>query len=279
MAEFPPGLVWLASYPKSGNTWLRVLLANLMAGRDEPADINNLSEEETLLGRWRFGDDTLVDADLLHWRELERMRPMHCDFAAAGLACLSFCKTHDRFLGRAGEPVLGMRARGAIYAVRDPRDVAISLSHHNSVNLEQAIHIMADPMRRSTVDGPLVRYLLGDWDSHVTGWTDQRLVPVKVVRYEDLRQDTAAVLAEIVAFLGARATTAEIGRAVVHSSLDELQRQETAKGFRETRPGQRRFFRTGRVGEWRDVLAPHQVRTIEQRFGPVMARWGYATEG
>jgi aryl sulfotransferase len=71
----------------------------------------------------------------------------------------------------------------------------------------------------------------------------------------------------------------EIRRAVVNSSLDELQRQEASKGFRESRPGQKRFFRAGRIGEWREVLTPTQVRTIEERCGDVMAAWGYKPEG
>ena len=82
MVEIPAGLIWLASYPKSGNTWMRILLANLLSGTAQPVDINKLSEPETLIGRWRFADDMLVDADLLSEAELAVMRPMQCDFVA-----------------------------------------------------------------------------------------------------------------------------------------------------------------------------------------------------
>ncbi|MFY8094288.1 MAG: sulfotransferase domain-containing protein [Niveispirillum sp.] len=278
MAFFPPGLVWLASYPKSGNTWMRVLLANLMATGQEPADINNLPEKDMLVGRWRFGDDMLVDADLLDRQELERMRPIHCDFVAASLTAPFFCKTHDRFHGQAGAPALGTGARGAIYLVRDPRDVAVSLCHHASLSLDDAIACMSDPLFCSGGDLQ-VSYLLGDWANHVSGWTGQRLVRTKAVRYEDLCRDTAATLRDIVTFLEGEATMAEIHRAVAHSSLDALQRQEAARGFRESRPGQKRFFRSGRVGEWQETLTPFQARSIEQRFAPVMARWGYGPIG
>jgi hypothetical protein len=274
MVAFPPGLVWLASYPKSGNTWMRVLLHNLMAGSPEPADINVLWHEETLVGRWRFGDDMLVDSDLLHWRELESLRPLHCDFVADTLKTAFFYKTHDRFTGRAGQPVLGTRARAALYLVRDPRDVAISLSHHAGISLDRAIAVMMDEARESG-GGIQVRYLQGDWAGHVSGWTGQDLIPTKIVRYEDLRSDTVAAVTEALTFLGGTGTEAEIERAVVHSRLSELQRQEAARGFREARPGQR-FFRSGRIGEWREVLTASQRRLIEEWCGPLMLRLGYA---
>jgi len=277
MAFFPPGLVWLASYPKSGNTWMRVLLRNLMKGGEQPADINRLASAETLIGRWRFDDDLLVDSDMLTWRELERLRPLQCDFAAAGLKEPFFCKTHDSFRGQSGGPALGSGARAALYLVRDPRDIAVSLCHHASLSLSAAIDNMTDATFWSG-GGMQVPYLQGDWAGHVLGWTVQRQLDIKIVRYEDLRQDTVATMREIVAFLGARATGPEIDRAVRHSSLEELRRQEEAKGFRESRPGQDRFFRSGRIGEWRDVLSASQVRAVEERCGPVMADLGYRLE-
>lgn len=278
MAFFPPGLVWLASYPKSGNTWMRVLLANLTADKAGPADINNLSEPFTLLGRWRFADDLLVEPDLLDELEVERLRPLQCDVAAERQTTPFFCKTHDRFIGRGGHPLLGTRARGALYLVRDPRDVAVSLHHHASIPLDAAIAGMNDPDLCLRGRVQLASYV-GDWGGHVSQWTDQSLIRTKVVRYEDLRAETAGTLGSIVDFLGGRATEAEILRAVGYSSLGELQRQEADKGFRESLPGQDRFFRSGRVGEWRDVLTAAQVRAVEDRFAPVMARFGYHPEG
>lgn len=278
MASAPPGLVWLASYPKSGNTWMRVLLANLLAGRENPADINRLSEEESVIGRWRFADDMLVDADQLNWREIERLRPIHVDFVADKTDKPVFCKTHDRFHGRSGWPVLGTRARAALYLVRDPRDVAVSLVHHIGRPMDRTIALMTDRSHLSG-GGVYAEYLLGDWAGHVSGWAGQDDIPTKVVRYEDLRADTVATLTDIAAFLGLEASAEEIRRAVAHSSLGELQRQEAEKGFRERLRQQERFFRSGRVGEWREVLNPVQRRVLESEFAEVMTRWGYAPEG
>lgn len=274
MAEFPAGLIWLASYPKSGNTWMRVLLANLLAGGAQPADINNLPEPENLNSRWRFADDLLVDSDLLHEAELAALRPVHCDFIAQGCATPFFCKTHDRFGGEQDQPILGTMVRKALYIVRDPRDVALSLSHHASLSIDAAIARMMDPTTRSSGSAQLP-YHVGDWADHVTGWTQQRVVETMIVRYESMHEDTVAVLRAIVEFLDGAATDEEIRQAVEHSRFEELQRQESRKGFRESLPGQERFFRAGRVGGWHEVLTDRQVRNMEQRFGPVMAAHGY----
>ncbi|MBU1325920.1 MAG: sulfotransferase domain-containing protein [Alphaproteobacteria bacterium] len=271
MATLPTALIWLASYPKSGNTWMRVLLANLLAGGDRPKDINDLSEDETLISRWRFCDDLLVEPDTLDPAEQARLRATQATFTARRLTSTFLCKTHDRF----DPAVLGAPAARALYLIRDPRDVAVSLSHHAGLSTDDAIGQMLDPAARS--HGAMqLRYPLGDWAGHVTTWTTQTDMPLAVVRYEDLRADTPAALSRVVGALSGAATPDEIGRAVAHSSLDELQRQEASRGFRERLPGQKRFFRTGRVGEWRDVLTPAQTTRIEAVCAPVMKLWGYA---
>lgn len=274
MADFPAGLVWLASYPKSGNTWMRVLLANLLAGRKEPADINRLSDDESLIGSWRFSDDMLIDADLLNLVELERLRQIQCDFVAQAQRNTFFCKTHDQFLGVTGQPVLGTQARSALYLIRDPRDVAISLTHHAGLTLDKAIAKMAQKASYSG-GGKQVSYLLGDWMSHVSGWTEQSSVRTLVIRYEDLRRDTVTTMVAVCEFLGIEATDAEIRQAVDNSSLAVLQQQELSKGFQERQSVQKQFFRSGIVGEWREVLSVSQVAQIEQLFAPMMTRFGY----
>jgi hypothetical protein len=92
-----------------------------------------------------------------------------------------------------------------------------------------------------------------------------------------MHRDAFGTFQSVIAFLNGHATEAEIQRAVANSRLEELQRQETEKGFRERMQGQERFFRSGRTGEWKDVLTLGQIRTIEERFGPVMTCFGYQT--
>jgi len=276
MAIFPPGLVWLASFPKSGNTWLRVLFANLRAGAAGGAHINRLEDDD---GDYPGSKDwlverTQVDPDLLGLAEIERLRARVHDAHAPTATILQSVKIHDALFGVSGAPIAGTVARAILYAVRDPRDVAVSAMHHFGLTADAAVALL-DGEHGPFGGGRMLPYRLGDWSSHVRDWTGYRAVPVVNLRYEDLRAEPEHRFAAVLAALGVAADAAEIATAVARSSLAALQRQEEETGFSEARLGQARFFRSGRVGEWREVLSPAQVAAIEARHGAVMRRFGY----
>lgn len=276
------GPVWLASYPKSGNTWLRLLLANLLCGSQGPEDINDLGLASfSLVTRPVIEDFILIDSFLLTREECDRMRPSLMEEAwreAAGRDL--FIKLHDAYRRLAdGTPVLGRPARAALYVLRDPRDVAVSLAFHGGNSIEKAVrqvlsgatHMGGDKPHQEQISQPLL-----DWSGHVRSWTGQRDVPVHVLRYEDLRADTVGFFGRATAFLGLETTAEGLARAVRHSDFSELQRQEIEKGFLERRPESTApFFRAGRVGGWRDVLTPDQAAAIKDAHGAVMAEFGY----
>ena len=173
-------------------------------------------------------------------------------------------------------------ARAAVYVVRDPRDVAVSLAYHNSAAIDDAIKFM------SAAEGtlchgrkwlaPQLRQKLAGWSGHVTSWLDQTDVPVHTVRYEDMVAAPAEHFGAALEFAGRSATRAEIERAIRHADFAELQRQESEKGFAERTSREAPFFRSGRVGSWRESLTIAQADAIEQCHGAVMARLGYEVE-
>jgi hypothetical protein len=286
--------VWLASYPKSGNTWFRILVANLSA-TDKPVDINNLPERGGIASaRGVFDHLTLIDSSLLTHDEIDVLRPRIYEELAAGaqddeydkpeeIPPVRFVKVHDAYTQtRNGEPLLGGRrgADGAIVIVRDPRDVAPSVANHNRVDIEAAIALMnncqgAYCAKPGRLDQQLRQQVPG-WSGHVASWLDQTDIPVHLIRYEDMKADAAAVFRAALAFAGRPATDDEIARAVTYADFDELRRQEQDKGFAETprRPGGL-FFRRGETGAWRDELTAEQVARIEAAHAPMMRRLGY----
>jgi hypothetical protein len=146
---------------------------------------------------------------------------------------------------------------------------------------------MNDPAFMIRSPGLTIPQRLNDWSGHVRSWTEQRDVPVHVIRYEDLHADAAAVLREALDFLGALFDCEEeaqevINRAVHHSDFARLQQQERERGFREQRngaePTSEQFFRRGRVGDWRNHLTARQVQRIEDAHGETMKRFGYVLE-
>lgn len=284
--------VWLASYPKSGNTWMRVLLANLATESERAVDINNLVLRGGIASaREPFDQLTLLDSGLLTLEEIDALRPRVYEMLA-GDPCddddapgaegpVRFVKAHDAYSRLPmGEPLLaGARAAsGAIVIVRDPRDVAPSLAHHSHICLDEAIAFMGDPdaafCGKRDRQHRQLRQWLHDWSRHVESWLDQTDVPVHLVRYEDLKADPVATLSAALAFVQIEASDAAIERAVRLSSFDNLAAQERDSGFREA-PLQRRFFRRGESGAWRDELDRSQVARIERDHGAMMRRLGY----
>ena len=289
--------IWLASYPKSGNTWLRMLIANLSAADGTPADINKPPHRgEIASARAPFDYLTLIDSGLLTHDECDALRPRLYEELAAGAlddefgttqpaAPVRFVKVHDAYsLTANGESLLaGARgADGAVVIVRDPRDIAPSLAHHDRCSIDEAIAFMEDGKSAFSNFANLQRaqfrqWLLG-WSRHVASWLEQSDIPVCFVRYEDMQQDASAVLRQVLAFAGWPASDEDIRRAVQFADFAELQKQEREKGFREApRPWKsERFFRRGEVGAWRDELNEEQVARIEAEHGPMMRRLGYA---
>jgi hypothetical protein len=273
----PPGLVWLASYPKSGNTWVRVLLSNLLSGAGRPEDINRLSHDYGIAsGRGRFEAHTLLDSSLLSADEIDRLRPAFHEHWAARQKSAAIIKVHDAWtrLGD-GTPLLGRAARAAVYLVRDPRDVAVSHACHQGKTLNWSIALLNNPEAWFGGGAEQLRQRLLDWSGHVRSWLDQAEVPVALVRYEDLSSDPVAVFSRVLAFLGLEFDPSEVGLAVRRADFAELQRQEREKDFKERRWGQSAFFRRGQVGDWRRHLSPEQVGAIERAHGAVMDRLGY----
>jgi hypothetical protein len=287
--------IWLASYPKSGNTWFRMLVANLSAKDGKPVDINDLPERGGIASaRGPFDYLTLIDSSLLTHDEIDCLRPRIYEELARGTADdeydalpdaqpVRFVKVHDAYtLTPAGEPLLAGRrgADGAIVIVRDPRDVAPSIANHNRVDVDKAIELMNN--RQATYcakPGRLdqqLRQKVPGWSGHIASWLDQADIPVHLIRYEDMKADTIWTFRRALDFAGRPATDEDIQRAVGYADFAELRRQEEDKGFSETprRPGGR-FFRRGEAGAWRDELTPEQVARLEAAHAPMMVRLGY----
>ena len=287
--------IWLASYPKSGNTWFRMLIANLSA-TDKPVDINNLPERGGIASaRGPFDHLTLIDSGLLTHDEADRLRPRVYEELRRGAADdeydeperpqpVRFVKCHDAYTYTAdGEPLLGgaKGADGAIVIVRDPRDVAPSLANHSHTTLDAAIDFMNDAAAafcdKTNRQANQLRQQLPGWSAHTESWLTQRDIPVHLVRYEDMKADAARTLRRALAFAERKARDADIARAVAFADFSELKRQETEIGFREAPPRMANgFFRRGETGAWRDELTAEQLARIEAAHAPMMQRLGYA---
>ena len=240
-----PDDIFIVSYPRSGNTWTRFLIANLMHP-EQPVTFANI---ETII----------PDATALSSRALKRVpRPR-------------IIKTHEYF-----EP----RYRKVIYLVRDPRDVALSL-----YNFRRKYRSVDDwyPIERYVSERFLPGDLHVPWGEHVGTWLATRLnhPTFLLVRYEDLLSDAARELRRIAIFLGVTAGAAALAQAVERSTAQHLRNLEKVeheqwlgtKGKRADIP----FIGQATAGGWKQNLPKSSIALIESNWGHLMNPLGYET--
>jgi len=273
------GIVWLASWPKSGNTWVRIFIANLLGGDQSPAEINSVDLSRQRANNIQMFDDAAgVEASDLSEEEIDRFRPSVFRHLAENSRETLFFKVHDAYtLLPDGEPVFPADATtGAVYILRNPLDVAISFAHYSARSVDRSIEVLAsgycDP--RKPAIGMLTQRLL-PWSEHVLSWCDGAPFPVHLVRYEDLHERPLEAFSALARFCGLPSDAASVDRAIRHSSFETLQAQERERGFVEKPEVVSAFFREGRANAWRGVLSDSQVALIVGRHAPVMRRFGY----
>jgi hypothetical protein len=274
------GLVWLASYPKSGNTWTRAFLSNLaaiLAGESAELDVNSI-------GRFSAGENfSALYEDLLgfkptesHRKEIAALRHDVQRSIADGYDGLVFVKTHNGLVLDHGRPIVNFAVTsGAIYIVRNPLDVAISFSHHLGMTLDEAIATMGTPDVTTPVNDERVYEIWGSWSQHVESWTRKPHHAIYVMRYEDMLSDPQKTFGGLARHLLLDATPAQIDLAIERSSFAKLQEQEEKTGFMEASKKAERFFREGRAGQWKEVLTPAQVDRVVKDHREQMGRFGY----
>ncbi len=274
-------IVWLASYPKSGNTWFRVFLSNLLSKESNPVDINTLYATPIASNRELFDEATGLSASDLTPEEIDNLRPGVYEYAARNINELLFQKIHDAWLmTESGEPMFSKKVtHSAIYFVRNPLDVAVSFSNHLCKPLDATAKIMADESYAfSSTPSRLhlqLRQRLLTWSGHVQSWVDKSDLPIIVLRYEDMIANTFNTFSKAVAFLGIKATDEEIKMAISHSDIKEMQKQEAEKGFKEKPTNAISFFRKGVAGSWRTELSEDLVKSICNDQRKMMLRFGY----
>lgn len=272
-----PSIVWLASYPKSGNTWIRLFLANYIANSDHAVSINEL---------FRFGTG---DALALHYKAVSggfadttaiepvvQLRPKVLRGIVSNNADINLVKTHSRCGVAWGVDLIPPQyTRSAIYVMRNPLDMVLSYARHYDMTHEQATEAVCHSDNALAPDASNVVQFLGSWSDHVAGWTSKSSYPVLVLRYEDLLSQPDKEFTKVVEHFGMTVEPDRLRRAILHASFDQLQKQEQQQGFIERSLKDKAFFGKGQAGVWRDELDPVLVKRIKQSNKRVMKQYGY----
>lgn len=276
-------IVWLASYPKSGNTWLRAFLANFVANGEQPVSLDRLPhycDDEALPDIYNeLAGKSSADLTL---DEIAVLRPQVQAQIAARSQGTRFVKTHNRMGMFNCHQLQNMSVTaGAIHVVRNPMDVAISMTHHFGLSVDEAIERLGNENVATRNENLFVTQILGSWSSHTKGWANSEspLPPRLTLRYEDLLQNPGKHFAKVARFIGHGNDRARIDRAVRNSTFNNLFAMEKTHGFKEASDKSKRFFRAGRMGEWRDVLTRDQIERVITDHREQMKRFKYLPSG
>jgi hypothetical protein len=271
------GIIWLASYPKSGNTWTRVFLHNFIWQKNEAQDIN-------AMGKLTSTDNApqwyrpYIDKPQEQWThaDIAAARPLAHKLIHDTAEGFIFLKTHSALVSHLGVPLITAQyTAAAIYVVRNPLDVAISYAHHLDASIDEAIETMAEDGRWIDSHERGVYQIMGSWSENVETWTRSQRPSLLVMRYEDMLAKPTQTFARLVQWLSLPPDPDRLKRALDRSSFSALKQQEQEKGYIERPKNARSFFREGKAGQWRETLSPAQVARLVARHGPQMDRFGY----
>lgn len=274
-------IIWLASYPKSGNTWLRTFLHNLLRNPPEGYDLNKIDE-------FTIGDSAtiwyaaLIGRPPVDWtfEDVGKVRRKAHEAMTRAFPDNVFVKTHNALFADEWGPLITLElTAGAIYILRNPLDVAISYSHHLGKTIDETITILNSSRAGNPNTKRNVYQVMGSWSEHVRSWTGNRHPGLHVMRYEDMLEKPEQTFGGVASFLGLKPPRERLLRAIERSRFDELQQREQQQGFKERSDVAERFFRVGKSGQWREVLTPEQVERIIGVHRDMMQRFGYLPAG
>ncbi len=271
-------IVWLASYPKSGNTWLRIFIANYIVNGSKPVPINEVYRfmlGDTLAHTYRLvaGREDINTSDPV---EMVALRDGVLRGIVANGADVNMVKTHNiRETAYGVELIPDKYTRSSIYVVRNPLDMILSYAKHHNGTLEDNVEAISRSDNVTLGDHKGVITFMGSWSEHVESWLAPAPYPQLMLRYEDMLEKPEETFGSVVTHIGLPLDKARLQKAIEFSSFRELTKQEAETGFREKSEFAEKFFSVGKSGHWkRDLPAKHAKRIMKDHH-KVMEKLGY----
>ncbi len=271
---------WIASYPKSGNTWARLFC--LAYADPDGFHINNRSANFTLdtnpdiyeqVAKVELQMVTTVEAHLLRGAVLVRLSRL----AQENTDGPAYLKTHAANVTSDGLAwIPRLFTDRSLYILRDPRDVVCSMADHMGMTIDQTIELMGDKQRRLDRGFGGVHVPLMSWSMHVKSWLRDLPYDQMSLRYEDMTSDPERWFQVMLNFFEIKFERGRFNEALALTTFDRLKAAEVADGFDARSEHQAQFFRSGKVGGWRDVLSAEQAARVEADHADAMRDCGYS---
>tara|TARA_Y100000590_G_scaffold429046_1_gene541149 strand:+ start:1640 stop:2455 length:816 start_codon:yes stop_codon:yes gene_type:complete len=269
-------ILWLSSYPKSGNTWVRSLISNYINYKNGKSVFENLKYIKRFPNQSQF--DWVDDKEILkkdkfeickYWIPAQERLNLKNKF--------TILKTHN-FGGSIKDNWFTNLENtcGFVYIVRDPRSVVISKSFHHDNSIEESLKSLISPNTFVDNENNLIE-IRSSWKIHYLSWINRKY-PNILIKYEDLHSNIFETFKKILVFLNKfekiEIDNNKIKDVIELCSFDKLSSEETKYGFRENQ-GRANFFRKGLIDEWKNILTKEQIKIIEDNFKDEMVSLGY----
>ena len=281
-------IIWIASYPKSGNTWVRSLLSSYLYSEDGSFHFDLLNN---IL---KFPSKKYLEYFIKDFSDIKKVS----EYWIASQERINlynenkniFLKTHSALCTLEKNPFTNKQnTQAVIYIVRDPRNVITSVGNHYFMNIEESYNFMIDKNRILTGDkwggddfG--ISEILGSWSQHYKSWKNIKFAPVLNIKYENLINDTEKSLIEIINFLqkftNIKINNKKISKTVESCNFENLQKMEKKEGFVEAAHSEKSnktvsFFHLGKKNNWENLLNQEMEKKIREAFHDEMKELKY----
>tara|TARA_B100000963_G_scaffold314494_1_gene293065 strand:+ start:1010 stop:1840 length:831 start_codon:yes stop_codon:yes gene_type:complete len=274
-------IIWLASYPKSGNTWIRMFLKSYFMKPEEKFSLTNSINDNFRIQS--FPNEGLLNRLEIKkkFQEIVKNWEGMQDFINLN-GKTNFIKTHNAMCTVGSYKFTSRKnTKGAIYIVRDPRDVLVSYAHHLGVDYVQSFNHLSSAYTCEYPSSGNERYkisLMGTWAEHYKSWKNYNSCKVLIIKYEDMILNEIETFKNIINYLdkidGIKYDEEKFNKALNQTKFEELQKLEEKEGFVEKGKGDR-FFRKGKIGSWKDGVPESIIGKVEKIFSKEMKELGY----
>ena len=278
-------IVWIASFPKSGNTWLRMFLKSYFLKDNEVFSLDNKKNDSFTVNY--FPNEKMLDELKIDYFKFENIVKSWGTLQSyINLNNkTNYLKTHSAMCTIGPYKYTNSEyTKGAIYIIRDPRDVLVSYSHHLGLDHEKTFELMSDTYHYENAGSKIKhnkyykRGLIGKWSDHYNSWKNYKFSKILIIKYEDMISDKYNTFLKILEYLseidGVKIKKHKIENALKQTEFDELKKLEQKYGFAEKLEGET-FFRVGKMNEWKNHLNNSIVDKIEKNFENEMKELNY----
>jgi len=275
-------IIWLSSYPKSGNTYLRSFLSAYYYTNDGSFNFDLLKFIE------QFPDKQFFQSFMKTKKEAsEKWLPLQRKIVKSNK--IKFLKTHSAYGSYDGSPFTSSEVTiGGIYIVRDPRNVVCSLMNHFSLSKKDALSMLLDENRgiKSKENNFATYTFLSSWSNHFKSWANIKSFKTKLIKYEDLQDNAEEIFKNTILFInnlinnGQGIDYQKFNKALDTTKFKILKKRENEGGFLEAMFSEEKgrkipFFNLGFENNWKNNLSNEAVKEIEYRFEKEMKELNY----